>query len=331
MNCQNCSRETVQQAKFCNYCGARVAVVCPSCQTFNAADSLFCSDCGSALTQGDAAPGEPAPESSERTPPRPVSRGCPRCGAANEPGSVYCFQCGLPLDEEPHPGYAVSAESTHAYRSPRARAIWTLVLLVVTGITAATNMFMTAEVLDLRQRYEAGAFLLLSQLAEAEENRDAMLVFYGLVRVATAIAFLFWIFHVSRNLRSLGASGQRFSPGWAVGWWFIPFMFFFRPYQVMAEIWRGSAPRASGGATFDWKTESVSALLAWWWASWIVYAFGGEIVDDFGGIIGQLQIRLLVDTLGICAVVLAMVVVTRTTNRQDGKNKKIISESSWSL
>ena len=193
-------------------------------------------------------------------------------------------------------------------------------------------MFMTAEVLDLRQRYEAGALLLFSQLAEAEENLVDMQNFYGLVFVATAISFLLWIHRASRNLHSLGAPWQRFSPGWAVGWWFVPIMFFFRPYQVMVEIWKGSTPRASREATFDWKTESVSALLPWWWALWIAQWFVG-IVSGFaeasGGSIGE--IALLGDATTIGSAVLAIAVVWQTTKRQDDKHQKMISESSWSL
>ena len=324
MDCPNCSREIVQQAKFCNYCGERVAVACPSCKTLNPPDSLFCSDCGWNLAEGHAVPDETTPESSELTPPRPVGLGCPRCGAANEPGSTYCFQCGLPLDKEPQPSSGTSAVPTHAYRSPRIRAIWTSVLLVVTGIMTAIYLVMTVELLDLEQRYEAGEFLLLSQISDAEENLSDLIGFAALVGIATAIAFLFWIYRVSQNLYSLGAPGQRFSPRWAVGWWFIPIMFFFRPYQVMAEIWKGSVHRTSGAPIEHWKTESVSALVPWWWGLWIAAFVLAFFVDD-----GRKGIDLLWSGVEICAAVLAVVVVWRTTNHQDEKHQKMISETSW--
>ena len=123
MDCQNCSRAIVMQAKFCGYCGERVAVACSSCETLNPPDGLFCSECGLHLTESHTVPQEATPESSELTLPRPAGLGCPRCGAANEPGSVYCFQCGLPLDEESQPRSGTSSVSAHVYRSPRTRAI----------------------------------------------------------------------------------------------------------------------------------------------------------------------------------------------------------------
>jgi hypothetical protein len=111
----------------------------------------------------------------------------------------------------------------------------------VTGITLVFYWYMAAAAIDLEKQYEAGS-LVFSQLIDAEENRDFASVLSGLAGLATAIAFLMWIHRVSKNLYPLGAVGQRFSPGWAVGWWFVPVMFFFRPYQVMGEIWRGSSP-----------------------------------------------------------------------------------------
>ena len=187
---------------------------------------------------------------------------------------------------------------------------------------------MTAEVLDLRYRYLGGEFLLLTQLAEAEESLDDMQYVYSVVGVATAIVFFSWIYRASRNLHSLGALGQRFSPRWAVGWWFVPIMFFFRPYQVMVEIWKGSTPRASRGATSYWKTEPVSALLPWWWASWIaqfpIALFTG-ITEESAGTISALRFTLFADALTTCSAVLAIAVVWQTTQHQDEKNQKMIS------
>ena len=91
---------------------------------------------------------------------------------------------------------------------------------------------MTVEVIDLTERYESGSFVFL-QLSDAEDNQFGAAVFYFLAVLAAAIAFLMWIFRASQNLPRLGAVGQRFSPRWAVGWWFVPIMLLFRPYQAI--------------------------------------------------------------------------------------------------
>lgn len=100
MNCLKCGREVVEQAKFCSYCGYRMAMACPSCGTLNQTEALFCYDCGWSLTANKAEPSKATPKQPEpMTSPVGQSRdgdsGCPRCGTAYEPGSTYCYQCGL--------------------------------------------------------------------------------------------------------------------------------------------------------------------------------------------------------------------------------------------
>jgi hypothetical protein len=60
----------------------------------------------------------------------------------------------------------------------------------------------------------------------------------------TALFFLLWTYRSYRHLSALSDRDLRFSPGWAVGWFFAPIMNLFRPYQVMKEIWEESDPGA---------------------------------------------------------------------------------------
>ena len=84
------------------------------------------------------------------------------------------------------------------------------------------------------------------------------------VTVGTGILVLSWIHRANYNVRQLGASGMEFSPGAAVGWYFMPIAWFWKPYQAMKEIWKASADPP------DWKAQTGSPLLGWWWALWIV-------------------------------------------------------------
>ena len=327
MSCVKCGHEVVAQAKFCGHCGYRVAVECPSCGILNPTEGLFCYDCGWSLTASKAEPSEPAPSAPSQ--PAPGGSGCPRCGSTNEPGSVYCYHCGLPLEEENQAenGAATEhAEYTHPYKSPRTRANWTVGLLIVTCIMYALQIAYTYELLTLIE--EVG--IPLERIYDAVETTARLWVLILLVYIPTAVAFLMWMHRASRNLRALGAHGQRFSPGWAVGWWFVPIMFFFLPYQAMAEIWRGSDPNQveeDDLGWFDWRDRSVSSLLGWWWGLWIVSDLLGLATRGFGADIvptsTDLTWMLIGDALTIAAGVLAILVVRRITDRQDEKMRRV--------
>jgi hypothetical protein len=77
------------------------------------------------------------------------------------------------------------------------------------------------------------------------------------------------------DAHALGARGMEFTPGWAVGWYFIPFMNLVKPYQAVQEIYRATDPQADAD---DWKLSYVPSLFGWWWGLWIVSNVLGSIV-----------------------------------------------------
>ncbi len=82
--------------------------------------------------------------------------------------------------------------------------------------------------------------------------------------VACAVVFLVWLYRASGNARALGARDMMVSPGWAVGWYFVPLANLGMPYVTMRDLWKASArPR-------DWQVESAPVTIALWWACWIV-------------------------------------------------------------
>jgi hypothetical protein len=57
------------------------------------------------------------------------------------------------------------------------------------------------------------------------------------------------------------------TPGWCVGWYFVPFANLVRPVQVMSEIWRASDPESGEGA---WISSRSTPLLALWWGPYLL-------------------------------------------------------------
>jgi hypothetical protein len=81
------------------------------------------------------------------------------------------------------------------------------------------------------------------------------------------VIFLRWIYRANANLHILSSESMEFSPGWSVGWYFIPIANLFKPYQAMKEIWK-IAHRGR---------PSNSSILGWWWFLWILSILIGRI------------------------------------------------------
>jgi len=108
--------------------------------------------------------------------------------------------------------------------------------------------------------------LTATDVAEALLGLAQLAVF-----IVTGVVFLMWIHRANRNARALGAEGMTFTPGWSVGWYFVPILCLWKPYQAMKEIWQASQnPRA-------WTTQEVSPIVSRWWALWLLSNFLGQL------------------------------------------------------
>ena len=83
----------------------------------------------------------------------------------------------------------------------------------------------------------------------------------GLLTWAVIIVWLIWQHQATANLWARGYPGLKTSPGWAVGWWFIPFANLAMPLVSMLELDRRSTP--------DGSPRQGGGVLGWWWAAWI--------------------------------------------------------------
>lgn len=95
-----------------------------------------------------------------------------------------------------------------------------------------------------------------------------------LVMVVSGFLSLKWIYRADANAHTL-TKGLTISPPWAVGFFFVPFLYLVRPYQAVREIWQVST-RPQG-----WRGRSDPAVLRWWWGLWL----GGNFVDYFASIV----------------------------------------------
>ena len=86
---------------------------------------------------------------------------------------------------------------------------------------------------------------------------------YTLIAIVTGVVFLMWIYRANEKARSQGAKGMTFTPGWSVGYYFIPILNLWKPYQAMQEIWQASKN------PILWASQKPSTLLPVWWGAWL--------------------------------------------------------------
>ena len=103
-----------------------------------------------------------------------------------------------------------------------------------------------------------------------------------LVTVVTGFIVLKWIYRANRNAHALGR-GLESNPPWAVGWFFIPIAFLWKPFEAMAETWKVSRDAE------NWKRQMTPDLLRWWWGFWLTGALVGNASFRVGLMVGDVQ------------------------------------------
>jgi Domain of unknown function (DUF4328) len=237
---------------------------------------------------------------------------------------------GAPLNPYSPPAVAIDAAayqpvaSTRTFNStmPLAKAI-TLIfgIHVVVELLADVNAFVTIDVMG---RVLASAPYEESELSAIDTRNMALAVLSGVVAILGVVWFCMFMVRANRNARSFG-SPMSFRPGWAAGYFFVPILMLWKPYQAMKEIWQGSDPDPNAQPF----SVRVSSLIGWWWALYLLHNVGGRLVwqvnknlngpKDF---INAAWTELLTSGLTIGAALLAIAVVRAVARRQDERQTR---------
>jgi len=178
----------------------------------------------------------------------------------------------------------------HSYKNP---ATLTKVTVVALSIYMAVEAVLALISIYVYRSIETGLDLATVGVlgTVAIVNIVAMIACFILVGC--------WIYRASANAHTL-SDEMTISPGWAVGWYFVPFANLVKPYQAMREIWMASHFRG------NWHGEPTPGLLIGWWTLWIVTNILANLSLRFGMMDEQGQMLGLTTTLDVAASLLSI-------------------------
>jgi hypothetical protein len=160
--------------------------------------------------------------------------------------------------------------------------------------------------------------------ADASDVRQSVV---GIVQIVvlllSGILILKWIHRANYNAHQLGSADMTFTPGWSIGWYFIPFANLWKPYQAMKEIWKISCNPDSPEA------QPISSLLRWWWFFWIVSGALGNAsfrlalkAEEISELITVNVVTQLSDAIAIPLCLILLPIITRIYEMQMSHARK---------
>lgn len=215
-----------------------------------------------------------------------------------------------------------------SYRSPVLLSRLAIIGIGLDGILGISDIFaglglaaFPGQSFDLGDGSRASIWILLIGLVSLAKFP---------VYVFAVVAFLMWIYRGYVNLPALRSDNMEFSPGWAVGWWFVPFANLVKPFQAVRTLWSESDPDFDPEMSFlSSAAAAAPGFMAFWWGAWLLSNFAanisGRLFDpakpDTMSITGYAF--MISGTLTAIAALLALKVIYEITVRQEERFARI--------
>jgi hypothetical protein len=225
----------------------------------------------------------------------------------------------------------VEVAAAGEYRASSTLAKGIAVIFVINALLEIVNRIFIEPWMMMVEEQGFEAF------AETEEEfiANAMYIAAGLlgvgcvlflIYIAGVVLFCIFVYRARTNAEALGARGFRWSPGWAVGSFFIPLVNLILPYLAMREIYQASDPEAEADG---WQTRPAN-IVSLWWAAWVTSMLIVWIDIGVSSYIEHPLLRILSLAAGIAYVIcalLAIKVVFDIDGRQARKAERQRGES----
>lgn len=160
------------------------------------------------------------------------------------------------------------------------------------------------------------------------QRRDYYLTLQGLMFISaaglfalTGVAFMVWLHGAYANLAALGVQ-RRYPPMWPIVGFLVPGLNLLRPFEIVHEVWHGSAPGLGA------RPPMAATLVPWWWALFILATFGATVSALPIHRTVELQefivwLNLISNGLMVADAALAVTLVLEITGRQEKKYQQM--------
>ena len=146
------------------------------------------------------------------------------------------------------------------------------VFFVLTVIAQLVYVVALIGEIDIFNRLDRDEFVSFMELTDSD---DFVATAGGFIFFLAAISFVLlviWTYRTYQNLRELRAEDTRFSPGWTIGGWLIPFVNLLMPFFIFQEMWKASSTERP-----SWRQSPADNLIVLWWSIGMISVIGSTI------------------------------------------------------
>ncbi len=198
--------------------------------------------------------------------------------------------------------------------------VWLLISLIVIAVIGALS---TLSWIQYTKEILAGIPIDDVRTDLINSNTSIIRTIQSSLSIASVVAFLLWFYRAHQNIAIGGLYGLRYTHGWAVGGFFIPFLNLVRPYRAMSEVYRGSLALAEEMEVELWQSLPISPLVKWWWVLFWVRVASSRIsnsmlesVGAFNDLLSGFWVLFASDLVDVAAALVTIFLIRDITQMQ---------------
>lgn len=92
---------------------------------------------------------------------------------------------------------------------------------------------------------------------------------YFIAGVCGVVSFCLWINRATQNLFVYGVPRLSYTPGWAVGWFFIPLAQIVMGFLVVIQLWKGTTSIQNRDTETDWRKNPLGLAVIGWYVAFV--------------------------------------------------------------
>jgi hypothetical protein len=171
----------------------------------------------------------------------------------------------------------IKTAKSYLYRPLDRLGQLTTLFLALAGLGGALVALAMVYQLVFLGRVQTGGFDVDVDIEQAADFNDQIVLVASIIHLflffVSGAFFLFWVYRAAANIHAFNPSAMSITPGWAVGWNFVPIASLWKPYQAVKQIWQSSQNISYPDSI------RVPERFGWWWGFWLATNFVGGVAD----------------------------------------------------
>lgn len=153
------------------------------------------------------------------------------------------------------------------------RKKFVFISLIITLILRSALAILQYVQFGYYESFFAGDFSVIGSSEILAKYITILALLYLIAVIVNIVSVCTWVYRANQNIHLAELGNIKYSSGWAVGWFFIPFANLVKPASVMGEILNSTNKLSGKTESPNLHSQGLPTPVVVWWAFYVISYF----------------------------------------------------------